>query len=134
LTFDPDVLVFTANTAQAEILLRASSYTTGKMWTAKGSTCLACAWIYAQPYMSGELNYSISGLGFSMKARNVLPDGLIIISVPSDMISMLIENLKDIKWEPHWFKLGRDGFIKGVKDLEARISKEFPPDMVWENK
>jgi uncharacterized protein (DUF169 family) len=134
LTFDPDMLIITAITAQAEILLRASTYTTGKMWTAKGSTCLACAWIYAHSYMTGELNYNISGLGFSMKARYVLPDGLIIISIPSEMIPMIIENLKDIKWEPHWFKLGRDGFVKGVKDLEARISKEFPPDMVWENK
>jgi uncharacterized protein (DUF169 family) len=134
LTFDPDVLIITANTAQAEIILRASTYTTGKMWTAKGSTCLACAWIYAHSYMSGELNYNISGLGFSMKARHVLPDGLIIISIPSEMIPMIIENLQDIKWEPHWFKLGRDGFVKGVKDLEARISKEFPPDMVWENR
>jgi uncharacterized protein (DUF169 family) len=134
LTFDPDVLIITADTAQAEIILRASTFTTGKMWTAKGSTCLACAWIYAHSYMSGELNYNISGLGFSMKAREVLPDGLFIISIPSEMIPMIIENLQDIQWEPHWYKLGRDGFVKGVKDLEARISKEFPPDMVWENK
>jgi uncharacterized protein (DUF169 family) len=134
LTFDPDVLIITANTAQAEIILRASTYTTGKMWTAKGSTCLACAWIYAHPYMRGELNYNISGLGFSMKARHVLPDGLIIISIPSVTVPMIIENLNEMTWEPHWFKLGRDGFVKGVKDLEARISKEFPPDMVWENK
>jgi len=131
LNFDPDVLIITANTAQAEIILRASSYSTGKMWTAKGSTCLACAWIYAHSYMSGELNYNVSGLGFSMKARRVLPDGLIIISIPSEMIPMIVENLEDMEWEPFWFNLGRDGFIKGVKELEARISREFPPDMVW---
>lgn len=134
LTFDPDILIITANTAQAEIILRASTYTTGKMWTAKGSTCLACAWIYSHAYLSGELNYGISGLGFSMKARHVLPDGLIIISIPSEMLPMVIENLQEIKWEPHWFELGRDGFVKGVKDLEVRISREFPADMVWENK
>jgi uncharacterized protein (DUF169 family) len=131
LTFDPDILIITANTAQAEIILRASSYSDGKMWTAKGSTCLACAWIYAYPYMSGELNYNISGMGFSMKARQVLPDGLIIISIPSEELSMIMENLKDMQWEPHWFNLGRDGFVKGVKAMEARVSKDFPPDMVW---
>jgi uncharacterized protein (DUF169 family) len=131
LTFDPDILIITANTAQAEILLRASSYSTGKMWNAKGSTCLACAWIYAHSYISGELNYCISGLGFSMKARHVLPDGLIIITIPSEMLPMMIENLEDMEWEPYWFNLGRDGFVKGVKDLEGRISREFPPDMVW---
>ena len=31
LTFDPDLLIFTANPTQAEILLRASSYSDGKM-------------------------------------------------------------------------------------------------------
>jgi len=131
MTFDPDFIIFTANTSQAEILLRASTYTSGKMWNSKSSTCLACAWMYAQPYLSGELNYIISGLGFSMKGRNVLPDGLIIISIPSEMLSMMIENLEDMKWEPHWFNLGRDGFIKGVKELEAQMIREYPPELVW---
>jgi hypothetical protein len=79
----------------------------------------------------GELNYNISGMGFSMKARQVLPDGLIIISIPSEELSMIMENLKDMQWEPHWFNLGRDGFVKGVKAMEAKVSKDFPPDMVW---
>jgi uncharacterized protein (DUF169 family) len=131
LTFDPDVLIVTADAAQAEVLLRASSYSDGRMWNAKGSTCLACAWIYAYPYLTGELNYGISGLGFSMKARHVLPDGLIIISIPGEMLSMMIENLQEMQWEPHWFDLGRDGFVRGVKELEARISKDYPPDLVW---
>ena len=131
LTFDPDILIITANARQAEILLRASSYSSGKMWNAKGSTCLACAWFYAYPYLTGELNYGVSGLGFSMKAREVLPEGLVIISIPSEMLSMMIENLREMEWEPHWFKLGRDGFVDGVKAMEARKSKEFPPDLVW---
>ena len=35
LTFDPDILIITANPAQAEVLLRASSYSDGRMWNAK---------------------------------------------------------------------------------------------------
>ena len=131
MTFDPDILMFTANTAQAEILLRASTYSDGHMWNAKGSTCLACSWFYAYPYLTGELNYGVSGLGFSMKARQVLPDGLIIISVPAEKLSMLLENLHEMQWEPDWFKLGRDGFVNAVKGLEARISEDFPPELVW---
>ena len=131
LTFDPDLLIITASTAQAEIILRAGSYSDGHMWNAKGSTCLACAWYYAYPYLKGELNYGVSGLGFSMKAREVLPDGLIIITIPSEMMSMMIENLNDMEWEPHWYKLGRDGFVQGVKDMEARLSKDYPSDLVW---
>jgi uncharacterized protein (DUF169 family) len=131
LTFDPDILIITADAAQAEVLLRASSYSDGRMWNAKGSTCLACAWLYAYPYLTGELNYAISGLGFSMKAREVLPSGLIMISIPGEMLPMMIENLQEMEWAPHWFRLGRDGFVQGVQDLEARISREFPPDLVW---
>jgi uncharacterized protein (DUF169 family) len=125
MTFDPDLLIITANTAQAEIILRASSYTDGKMWNAKGTTCLACAWIYAHPYLSGELNYTVSGLGFSMKARRVLPDGLFIITFPFDTISSLIENLKDMEWEPYWFNLGRDGFYAEVLRRSGELFQQL---------
>ena len=125
MTFEPDLLIFTASPSQAEILLRASSYTDGKMWHAKGTTCLACAWIYAHPYLSGEMNYTISGLGFSMKARGVLPDGLIIITFPFDTIASLIANLKEMEWEPYWFKLGREGFIKEVKKRSGELAKKL---------
>ncbi len=123
--FDPDLLIITANTRQAEILLRACSYTNGMMWSIKGSTCLACAWLYSYPYLSGEWNLSISGLGYSMKARNVLPEGLIIISVPWNLLSGLIEDLNDMEWDPEWFRLGREGFIKAVRQLEKDIVKEL---------
>lgn len=122
MTFDPDLLIITANVKQAEIILRASSFSDGKMWHSKGSTCLACAWIYAHPYLSGEMNYTITGLGFSMKARHVLPDGLIIITFPFDQISGLIENLEEMEWEPYWFSLGREGF---VEEVEKRSSELF---------
>jgi uncharacterized protein (DUF169 family) len=125
MSFDPDILIITANTSQAEIILRASSYSNGKMWSNKGSTCLACAWICAYPYLSGELNYVVSGLGFSMKARQVLPDGLFIICVPFDVLSSLMENLREMEWEPHWFSLGRDGFVEAVQRLDERVKKEF---------
>ncbi len=129
MTFDPDLLIITADTRQAEILLRASSFSDGKMWHAKGTTCLACAWIYAHPYLSGEMNYTVSGLGFSMKARHVLPEGLFIITFPFDTIGPLIENLKVMEWEPYWFKLGRDGFVEEVKKRSTALSRELgqPP-------
>jgi len=123
--FDPDLLILTANTRQAEILMRASSYSDGKMWSLKGSSCLACVWLYSYPYLSGELNFSISGLGYSMKAREVLPEGLIIIAIPSNLLPGIINDLNDMEWEPEWFKLGRDGFIKAVRQLEKDVKQEL---------
>ena len=125
MTYDPDLLIFTCKPSQAEILLRASSYSDGKMWNAKGTTCLACAWIYAHPYLSGEINFTITGLGFSMKARGVLPEGLILITFPFDTISSLIENLKEMEWEPYWFKLGREGFIKEVQKRSGELGQKL---------
>jgi len=125
MTFDPDLLIITASASQAEVLLRASSFSDGKMWHAKGTTCLACAWIYAHPYLSGEMNYTISGLGYSMKARGVLPDGLIILTFPFDTIAPLIANLKEMEWEPYWFKLGREGFVKEVRKRSGELFQKF---------
>jgi uncharacterized protein (DUF169 family) len=125
MTFEPDLLIFTTSVKQAEIILRASSFSDGKMWHSKGTTCLACAWIFAHPYLNGEINYTVSGLGFSMKAREAMPEGLIIITFPFDAISSLIENLNDMEWEPYWFKLGREGFINEVQKREKELIEQL---------
>ena len=125
MTFDPDILIITANTTQAEIILRASSFSDGKMWNFKGTTCLACAWIYAHPYLNGEMNCTVSGLGYSMKARQVLPEGLFIIIFPFDHISGLIENLQEMEWEPYWFNLGREGFVSENKKRSGELAQQL---------
>ena len=71
LYFDPDVLIVTANPSQAEILLRAICYSTGRILTTKTTPAVICSWLFVYPYVSGESNYSITGLGFGMKARKV---------------------------------------------------------------
>jgi hypothetical protein len=60
-----------------------------------------------------------------MKARNVLPEGFILISFPRSLLPGLIEDLRDMEWEPDWFRLGRDGFIKAVRQLEKDIKEEL---------
>jgi uncharacterized protein (DUF169 family) len=121
MNFEPDLLIFTTKPPQAEILLRASSYADGKMWHSRATTCLACAWTYAQPYMSGEMNYTITGLGFSMKAIRALPEGLIIISFPSNTIGSLLENLNEMEMFPHWFELGKEGFMPEREKREGEL-------------
>jgi uncharacterized protein (DUF169 family) len=128
MNFAPDLLIFTCKPSQAEILLRASSYADGKMWHSKATTCLACAWNYAQPYMSGEMNYTITGLGFSMKAIHA-----IIISFPSNTIGSLLENLNEMELFPHWFELGgKEGFlaerIKREAELKVRLFGDADKD------
>lgn len=99
IAFDPDIIIFTCNTTQAELLLRAYAYTTGKMWHAKGYLVLSCAWLYVHPFISGELNMTITGLGFGMRDKKILPPGLILITIPYDLVPMILENLQDMKWD-----------------------------------
>jgi len=98
LSFDPDVMIITATPSQAEILFRALSYSTGKPLTSKFTPVLMCAWIFAYPFMSGEMNYVVTGIGYGIRVQKILPEGLFIISVPYDLLPMLMDNLSIMEW------------------------------------
>ena len=98
LPFEPDVLILLANTNQTEILLRAMSYRTGEMWQSKFSSAIGCAWIYIHPYLTGELNYTITGLGHGLKRRKLFPEGQQLVSVPFDLLPSLLQTLQDMPW------------------------------------
>jgi uncharacterized protein (DUF169 family) len=125
LSFEPDVLIVTASPGQAEIILRAMSYTDGKMWQSKGTPVLECAWLYVYPYVSGELNFTVTGFGSGMKARQILPDGLILLSIPYDLLSRMIENLQDMEWVLLSYTEGRDAHIKRQKRSGDALKQEF---------
>ena len=98
LPFDPDVLIILAKTSQTEILLRAMSYRTGKMWSSKFSAAIGCAWIFVYPYMTGELNYTMTGLGHGMKRRKLFPEGQQLVSIPFDLLPSILQTLQDMPW------------------------------------
>ncbi len=98
LSFDPDLLILTATPSQAEVILRAASYSTGKPIVSRITPVLMCAWLFAYPYLSGELNYTVTGIGYGFRMQKILPEGLFVISVPFDMIDMLLSNLAEMEW------------------------------------
>jgi len=126
LSFEPDVLIVTANPSQAEVLLRASSYTTGKPWSSKGTPIIGCAWLYIYPYVSGELNFTVTGFGFGMKSRRLFPEGQILVSIPWDVIPSMIDNLQEMKWVPHSFTIGRDKHKKKIKRIVETLKQQVP--------
>ena len=67
LAFAPDLLVITAKPSDAEIIFRALSYSIGKPLTLKFTPVLMCAWKFSYPYVTGELNYTITGIGYGMR-------------------------------------------------------------------
>jgi uncharacterized protein (DUF169 family) len=120
LDFEPDLMLLLAGTSQAEIIMRAFSYSTGEVWESKKTSVLGCAWIYVYPYLTGKLNYMITGMSFGSKAKRVFPEGLILISIPWDKLSMIIDNLETMTWNLPSYEEGPEDFRK----REARLKEE----------
>ena len=112
LTFDPDVLIILAHAGQTEIILRAMSYKTGTMWSSKFSPAIGCAWTYVYPYLSGELNYTITGLGHGMKRRRLFPEGMQIISIPLDVLPSMLQTLQEMPWVLPAYKADGAEFVR----------------------
>jgi uncharacterized protein (DUF169 family) len=98
LSFDPDLLIILADAGQTEIILRAMSYRTGQMWVSKFTPAIGCAWLYIDPYLSGELNYFVTGLGHGMKRRKLFPEGRQLISIPFDLLPSMLQVLEEMPW------------------------------------
>jgi uncharacterized protein (DUF169 family) len=125
LSFEPDVLIVTAYPGQAEIILRANSYTTGNMWSAKGTPVAACAWLYIHPYVSGEMNLMMPCFSFGMKSRRLFPEGVLLVSIPKDLLPTIVRNLQDMKWVPHSFTIGRAEHKKKARRIVQALRQEI---------
>jgi uncharacterized protein (DUF169 family) len=123
LNFEPDLLIILSRASQTEILLRALTYGTGGIWTSKASSAIGCAWIYVYPYLTGELNYIVTGLGHGIKRRNLFPEDRQIITIPSDLFPAMLQSLREMAWVLPAYK--PDGF-EFVRKLLADLGVSPP--------
>jgi uncharacterized protein (DUF169 family) len=128
ISFDPDLLIIlTDNSGQTEVLLRASSYATGKMWSSKTTSVIACAWLFAHPYLSGELNYIDTALSYGMKRLKVYEGCRHLISIPFDLIPDITQNLKEMPWVlPGLTEKGEEFRQKVYKELNITPRAVYP--------
>ncbi len=119
---DPDVAIVFARTSQMEILLRASSYRTGQMWSARYSSAIGCGWILVYPFLSGEINYGTTGLGFGMRRRRLFPEGLQWISVPFNMLPSFLQTLREMPWVPPPYEPNGVEYVKKLR-IELGLDK-----------
>jgi uncharacterized protein (DUF169 family) len=123
LKFEPDLLVLYTAPRQAEIVLRAMSYSTGEIWEPKATGVVGCGWLYVYPYQSGKVNYMITGLAYGMIARQVFPEGKVLISIPWNWIPTITKNLQEMKWVlPGYDK-------KKYHEEMERLGKKFGLDL-----
>jgi uncharacterized protein (DUF169 family) len=115
LSFEPDVLIVLANIDQAEVLLRAMSYETGQMWSSKYSAAMGCSWLFAYPYLTGEMNFIATGLGFGMRRRKLFPQGLQFVTIPFDRLPSMLRTLGEMPWVPEPFKPHGLDFVRQLR-------------------
>jgi len=116
LHFEPDLLILLTNTQQTEIILRAMSYRSAKIWISKFSPAIGCAWTYSYPFLTGELNYFVAGLGHGMKRRKLFPEGRQIISIPFDLLPSLLQTLQEMPWVLPAYKPDGPEYVRQLLD------------------
>lgn len=115
LSFEPDVILFVANSDQTQILLRAMSYSTGKPYTSKFTGVMGCAWLLIYPYLTGEVNYVPANFGAGMKLLKVFPEGTIITSIPYDLLPTVLRNLHEMPWVLPLHQANGEEFRKRIR-------------------
>jgi uncharacterized protein (DUF169 family) len=111
LTFEPDLLIFLATAHQAEIIMRATSYSTGELWESVKTPVLSCAWLFAHPWLTGKVNHMVTGMAFGSRGKQVFPMGMILISIPWDRIDGIIKSLGRMTWDLPAYSEGREKFM-----------------------
>ena len=126
--FDPDLVIVVANTEQADIVMRATSYISGDLWESKTSNVLSCAWTYAYPYVSGKVNFCVTGMHHGMKRRKVYPVGMHIIAIPYQKLLEVVSALDEMDWE--LIAMKEDEESKAVLAAKMLKWQEMSPDFV----
>lgn len=125
ITFDPDLVILTARPSQAEIILRAYGYHSGRGWQAKGTSVAGCAYLYAYPYLSGELNVMVTGLHHGMRVRGLLPEGWLLLSIPFQTLPEILRNLSEMQWELPQYTWGREYHMQYMKAVGQKIKNKI---------
>jgi uncharacterized protein (DUF169 family) len=101
LTFDPDVLIVTATQKQAEIVMRAITYSTGEPYTSKATIFMGCSWVYIYPFETGNVNYLMPAMIHGMTGRELFAPNTVLVSIPYRWLPTVAQNLKEIKLQFH---------------------------------
>jgi uncharacterized protein (DUF169 family) len=123
LTFDPDLLILLTTPRQAEIVMRAVSYSTGDPWESKLTIALSCSWIYIYPFQTGKVNYIVTGMTFGAKAKEIFEEGQILITIPYQKIPMVTQNLEEMEWVLPSYTDGREKFLEREAKIFAEAEK-----------
>ena len=98
MTFEPDVLILSADPRQAEIVMRSMTYSTGELYTSRTTPVMGCAWTFIYPFQSGHVNFILPEMIHGMKGRELFPAGSVLISIPYNWLPTMAHNLAEMPW------------------------------------
>jgi uncharacterized protein (DUF169 family) len=124
LTFEPDVLIITATPGQAEIVMRAMSYSTGELYVSRTTPVMGCAWLYIYPCRSAKVNYLMPEMVHGMRARELFTEETVLVSIPYHWIPVITQNLKEMKWDLPAYTDGREKHLEREKNVFEGLAQE----------
>lgn len=96
LTFNPDVLVIAAKPEKAEIVMRATTYSTGMLYKSTCTAVMGCSWFLLYPYISGEVNFILPGIVHGPHGRKLYDSDTVLISIPYHWIPTFLGSLEEM--------------------------------------
>lgn len=124
MVYEPDLLVFVGPPTKADVILRANSYITGEPFESIGTTVANCTNLFVRPVQSGKINYAVTGMSWGMNGRRVYQEGLVIVVVPFQKISTVLEGLNEMTWYRDALDLDRDGYVEWDRILTEKTQEE----------
>lgn len=122
MNFAPDLLLILAEVRKAEVIFRALEHLSGMPRESKTTGVFACAWLFAYPYITGKVNFTVTGLHFGSKAKGVFrKEGMVLFSIPYDHIDIFLKGLEEIEWELPAYRQSPEEFKKWEKEMIKKL-------------
>jgi uncharacterized protein (DUF169 family) len=120
--FDPDVTVFAANPSQAEILLRATTFSTGEPYASRVTPVMGCAWALIYPFQRGRVNHFLPEFVHGMKGRGLYPRDTVLVTVPHQWLPTVTANLGRMTWHLPSHR-SRDAYLEEFGGILSDLSR-----------
>jgi hypothetical protein len=67
----------------------------------------------------------ITGLHHGMKARHLFPEGLLLITIPFDRVSGLVESLETMEWDLPQYHWGKQTHREKMRQIAEELKQEM---------
>lgn len=99
MTFNPDVLIVAAPISKGELVLRASTYATGELYSSVCTPTIGCSWLFAYPYLEEKINYILPALVHGPHGRQLYEENTMLIAIPYRWIPVVLDGLAEMQFD-----------------------------------